>query len=103
MVHDKVTSDVDDVRAAAAEHMAFYDGVPAAQISVAREGVDHAHELAVIGDEATVAAAIERYFDAGATDVSIAYSHISTPEEHRRTIALLGELNRSRGTLSRYE
>lgn len=98
-----VTSDVDGVRATAAEQMAFYDGVPAAQLSVAREGLDHAHEMAVIGDEATVAAAIERYFDAGATDVSIAYSHISTPEEHHRTIALLGELNRSRDAALRYE
>ena len=91
-----VTSDVDGVRAKAAEHMAFYDDVPAAQHSFAREGVDHAHELAAIGDEATVAAVIERYFDAGATEVSIAYSHVGSPEDHRRTIQLLGDLNRSR-------
>jgi len=45
---------------------------------------------------ATVAAAIERYFDAGATEVSIAYSHVGSPEEHRRTIRLIGQLNRSR-------
>jgi F420-dependent oxidoreductase-like protein len=91
-----VTSDVDGVRAAAAQHMGFYDDVPAAQGSFAREGVDHAHELTAIGGEETVAAAIERYFDAGATEVSIAYSHVGTAEEHRRTIRLLGELNRSR-------
>lgn len=88
-----VTSNVEEVRAKAAEHMAFYDDVPAAQRSFAREGVDHAHELAAIGDEVTVAAAIDRYFDAGATEVSIAYSHVGTPEEHRRTIQLLGDLN----------
>lgn len=89
-----VTSDVETVRAQAAAHMAFYDDVPAAQASVAREGVGHAHEMALIGDEETVAAEIQRYFDAGATEVSIAYSHIGTPEEHRRTIELLGDLNR---------
>lgn len=91
-----VTSDVDGVRERAAAHMAFYDDVPAAQVSLRREGVAHAHELAVIGDEETVAAAIERYFEAGATEVSIAYTDIGTPEEQQRTIALLGRLNRSR-------
>jgi F420-dependent oxidoreductase-like protein len=91
-----VTSDVDGVRDRAAAHMAFYDDVPAAQASVRREGAAHAHELAVIGDEETVAAAIESYFEAGATEVSIAYSDIGTPEEQARTITLLGELNRSR-------
>ncbi|XTP37520.1 TIGR03564 family F420-dependent LLM class oxidoreductase [Mycobacterium sp. TJFP1] len=91
-----VTSNPDAARRNAADHMAFYDDVPAAQISMERERVQHAHELAVIGDEETVARAIGRYFDAGATEVSIAYSHVSTPAEHRRTIALLGELNRSR-------
>ncbi|TWF80540.1 F420-dependent oxidoreductase-like protein [Pseudonocardia hierapolitana] len=91
-----VTSDVDGVRERAAAHMAFYDDVPAAQESVRREGLAHAHELAVIGDEETVAAAIERYFAAGATEVSIAYTDIGTPEEQARTIGLLGGLNRSR-------
>ena len=91
-----VTSDVAGVRERAAAHMAFYDEVPAAQESVRREGLAHAHELAVIGDEETVAAAIERYLDAGATEVSIAYTDIGTPEEQARTIRLLGGLNRSR-------
>jgi F420-dependent oxidoreductase-like protein len=91
-----VTSDVDGVRDRAAAHMAFYDDVPAAQFSVQREGAAHAHELAVIGDEETVAAAIERYFEAGATEVSIAYTNIGTAEEQARTITLLGQLNRSR-------
>ncbi|GAA0904189.1 hypothetical protein GCM10009559_72020 [Pseudonocardia zijingensis] len=95
-----VTSDVEGVRERAAAHMAFYDDVPAAQISMRREGVAHAHELAVIGDEETVAAAIERYAEAGATEVSIAYTDIGTPEEQARTIALIGELNRSRGRVS---
>jgi F420-dependent oxidoreductase-like protein len=91
-----VTSDVGGVRDRAAAHMAFYDDVPAARVSLRREGAAHAHELAVIGDEETVAAAIERYFEAGATEVSIAYTDIGTPEEQARTIALLGRLNRSR-------
>ena len=91
-----VTSDVDGVRERAAEHMAFYDDVPAARVSMQREGAAHAHELAVIGDEETVATAIERYFEAGATEVSIAYTNIGTPEEQARTIALIGRLNRSR-------
>jgi F420-dependent oxidoreductase-like protein len=90
-----VTSDVETVRAKAVAHMAFYDDVPAAQASVAREGVEHAHDMAVIGEEETVAAEIRRYFDAGATEVSVAYSHIGTAEEHRRTIELLGDLNRT--------
>jgi hypothetical protein len=32
--------------------------------------------------------------------VSIAYTDIGTPEEQARTIALIGELNRSRGRVS---
>ena len=91
-----VTSDVEGVRERAAQHMAFYDDVPAARVSMQRECAAHAHELAVIGDEETVAAAIERYFEAGATEVSIAYTNIGTAEEQARTIALLGRLNRSR-------
>lgn len=91
-----VTSDVDGVRERAAARMAFYDDVPAARVSMQREGAAHAHELAVIGDEETVAAAIARYFEAGATEVSIAYSNVGTPDEQARTIALLGALNRSR-------
>lgn len=91
-----VTSDVEGVRERAAAHMAFYDDVPAARVSMQREGAAHAHELAVIGDEETVAAAVDRYLEAGATEVSIAYTDIGTPEEQARTIALIGELNRSR-------
>jgi len=96
-----VTSDVAGVKATAAEQLAFYDGVPAAQKSVAREGIEHAHEMAIIGDEAHVSSAIDEYFDAGATEVSIAYSHISTAEDHRRTISLAGQLNQRRTALAK--
>lgn len=69
----------------------------AAQTSL-RRGGRPADELALIGDEDTVAAGIERYLDAGATEVSIAYSHFGGTADQRRTFALAGELNRARAS-----
>lgn len=87
-----VTSDPDQVRANAVEQMAFYERIPSYQRIIAREGAKHAHELAVIGDEATVTAELQRYRDAGATELLITQTTLGGPEDRRRTLELLGSL-----------
>ena len=59
-----------------------------------REGISHASDLALIGDEETVAAGIRRYLEAGATDVRISPAAFATDEERLRTWRLVGELAR---------
>ncbi|MFD8493955.1 LLM class F420-dependent oxidoreductase [Amycolatopsis sp. NPDC059657] len=86
-----VTSDVDTTREKAAANLAFYDSIPSYQKILAAEGVSAAHELAAIGDEETVAAAIRRYFDAGATEVVITQAGIHSSEDRLRTWRLAGD------------
>jgi F420-dependent oxidoreductase-like protein len=64
-----VTTDLDRARAAADKALNFYDQFPSYQNVLAREGLQHAVELAVLGDESHVAAHVGRYRDAGATEV----------------------------------
>lgn len=87
-----VTSDPDRVRAAAEEAMAFYGDIPSWAAALDRQGLANAAELAVIGDEAHVAAGLQAYLDAGATDVTVIYSHLGGEDDRRRTWALLGDL-----------
>jgi F420-dependent oxidoreductase-like protein len=88
-----VTDDVDAVREIAAGPLSGYDSVPSYRRIIDAEGVAGAAEIAVIGDEKVVAAAIQRYYDAGATEVVITQAGIPITEEQRlRTWQLLGEL-----------
>jgi F420-dependent oxidoreductase-like protein len=91
-----VTADADGVRATAREHMAFYANVPSYRAVLDREGVAHPAELAVIGDEETVAAAIDRYFEAGATEILVTNTGLNGSGDRRRTWELLGALNQGR-------
>ena len=90
-----VTDDVDAVRASAAEELAFYSSLPSYRRVLDAGGVDRPEELALIGDEETVAAGIQRYFDAGATDVLLSQTALHTDEDRRRTWRLAGQLNSS--------
>jgi F420-dependent oxidoreductase-like protein len=69
LVSVAVTDDVDGARAVAAQTMAMYDQVPSYQRVNAREGVSSVVDLALIGDASYVAAGLQRYVDAGATDL----------------------------------
>lgn len=82
-----VTDDVDVVRQLASMHLGFYGSIPSYQKILATEGVSHPVELALIGDEKTVAAGIRRYFDAGATDVVIIQAGMRSSRERLRTWA----------------
>ena len=75
-----MTDNPDDVRASAAAQMGFYDAVPSYARVIAEEGADHAADLALIGDEETVAAGLHRYRDAGATEIVLAQTDLGGPE-----------------------
>jgi F420-dependent oxidoreductase-like protein len=64
-----VTDDVDAGRAAAAEALGFYATIPSYQKVIAREGVDSLADLAAVGHPDAVRAQLQRYRDAGATDL----------------------------------
>jgi F420-dependent oxidoreductase-like protein len=87
-----VTDDVDAVREIAAGQLGFYNSIPSYQRIIEAEGASGAIDLAVIGDEEAVAAAVRRYFDAGATEVLVTQAGIRNSEERLRTWKLLGEL-----------
>jgi F420-dependent oxidoreductase-like protein len=69
MVSVGVTTDVDAVRAAAAERMALYDAIPSYRKVLAREGMSSSVELAAIGTADAVSRRLRTYFDAGATEL----------------------------------
>ncbi|MET9556257.1 TIGR03564 family F420-dependent LLM class oxidoreductase [Streptomyces sp. NPDC006645] len=92
LVHGVVTDDVDTVRATATEALAFYEQVPSYARVIELSGGTRASDVAVIGDERTVAAAVQRYRDAGATEVVFAGTEIAGDADRRRTWDLLGQL-----------
>ncbi|MCU1642935.1 MAG: F420-dependent oxidoreductase [Nocardia sp.] len=87
-----VTADVEAARAEAVRQLSFYDQVPSYTRIIELEGATRAADLAVIGDEETVAAQIRRYFEAGATEVVLTSTDLAGPDDQRRTWKLLGEL-----------
>lgn len=87
-----VTDDVEAVRAKATEQLAFYEQIPSYARVVELSGGRRASDVAVIGDERTVAAEVRRYRDAGATEVVFTSTDIAGEADRRRTWALLGEL-----------
>ncbi|WP_308190208.1 LLM class F420-dependent oxidoreductase [Amycolatopsis sp. GM8] len=89
-----VTADVDAARENALRQMAFYDQVPSYQRVVELAGATNAGELAVIGDEGHIAAEVQRYFDAGATEVVFTQTDLGSPADQQRTFEVLGGLSR---------
>lgn len=88
-----VTDAPDEVRARAATNLAFFDSVPSYRTILDREGARTAADVAIIGDERHVERELTRLADAGATQVIANLSGVPTPEEHARTITLLGALS----------
>jgi F420-dependent oxidoreductase-like protein len=64
-----VTNNPDAARAEAAKRLSFYDQFPSYQKVMAREGVNRAADLAVVGDPDEVIGQLVRYRAAGATDL----------------------------------
>lgn len=71
MVPVLIDDDVDAARDAAAEQLAFYTTIPSYQKVIAREGVSDVAELAAVGSPEQVRKQLQRYLDAGATDVAL--------------------------------
>jgi len=86
-----VTNDVDGSRALVAEQMALYGGLPSYRAMLDQEGVEGPADIAVMGDEPTVEAALRRLVDAGVTDFAAVISTTSH-EDRDRTWNLLRDL-----------
>lgn len=87
-----VTDDVERARATAVEQMAFYESLPSYRRVLDLEGAERAADVVVIGDEETVAAEVRRYFDAGATEVTLTQTELNGEADRVRTWKLTGEL-----------
>jgi F420-dependent oxidoreductase-like protein len=89
-VHD----DVDEARTVAAKQFAIYGQLPNYQRILRHGGVDGPAEAVIVGDEATVGAALHGLVDAGATEIwaSIFPVGDDASGSRRRTRALLQEL-----------
>ena len=85
-----VTSDVDAARERASKEFAIYGQLPSYRAVLDREGAAGPADIAAIGDERTVAAAIKRIAEAGATE--LVSNVFGTKEEQGRTRELLGSL-----------
>ncbi len=86
-----VTDDADAARQRAARAFAIYGQLPSYRAMLDREGAEGPADVALIGDEDTVADAIARMGEAGATDFLAVEFGIDEPER-TRTRALLRSL-----------
>lgn len=86
-----VTADPEGARALVAEQLALYGGLPSYRAMLDMEGVDGPADVAIIGDEDQVGAAIGRLADAGVTELSAVIAAPSS-EDHERTWQLLRSL-----------
>jgi alkanesulfonate monooxygenase SsuD/methylene tetrahydromethanopterin reductase-like flavin-dependent oxidoreductase (luciferase family) len=75
-----VTNDPDAARERAAETFSIYGQLPSYRAMLDREGAAGPADVALVGDEATVRAGIERVRDAGVTDFTAAEFGATEPE-----------------------
>ncbi len=91
-----VTSKPDAARASAARTFQVYGMLPSYRAMLDREGVEGPADVALVGDEATVRAAIDELGSAGATDLlAIPFWVDADPDAVGRTRALLVAMARS--------
>jgi 5,10-methylenetetrahydromethanopterin reductase len=86
-----VTDDVAAIRDEAVAVFSIYDTLPSYKAMIDHEGVERAADVAVIGDEPTVVAALADLAAAGATDVTAV--PFGPPADRERTLSLLAELS----------
>jgi F420-dependent oxidoreductase-like protein len=89
-----VTADVEAARARIDEALAIYPTLPSYRAMLEREGATAPSDVAFVGDEEAVSAAVGRLEAAGATDFVAAL--VGTAEERQRTGELLGGISAGR-------
>jgi F420-dependent oxidoreductase-like protein len=87
-----VTADVDGAKERAARLFAVYNHLPSYRAMLDREGAAAPADVAIVGDEDTVAAGLAQLADEGATDLTAAI--FGSGEERQRTMALLSDMAR---------
>lgn len=92
LVPGVVTDAVESTRARAHHDMEFYESIPSYRAVLDREGVDRAGDLAIIGSEDQVTDQLQRYFEAGATEVVVSQTEYAGADDQLRTWQLLGSL-----------
>jgi F420-dependent oxidoreductase-like protein len=93
MVPGVVTDAVADTTERAYQAMGFYETIPSYRAVLAREGVERAGDLAVIGSADHLAEELHRYLAAGATEVVLTQTDLAGPDDQLRTWELLGQLS----------
>ncbi|HEY6576696.1 MAG TPA: LLM class flavin-dependent oxidoreductase [Mycobacterium sp.] len=83
-----VADDADAARALAGEELKFYETIPSYAKVIAREGAESAADIAAVGPADAVRTQLQRYVDAGATDLVLsALRGDSTDPERRWEVA----------------
>lgn len=88
-----VAADVDAARERAAKTFGFYNDLPSYRAMLDKEGAAGPADVAIVGDEETVARALRELSDVGVTDLTLPV--FGSAEERERTMDLLGELARA--------
>ena len=88
-----VTTDADQAREAANRIFAIYGQLPSYRAMLDREGAEGPAQVAVVGDDESVARQISALAEAGATDFSAA--PFGSSDEIRQTVALIAGLAKS--------
>ncbi|MET9232210.1 TIGR03564 family F420-dependent LLM class oxidoreductase [Lentzea sp. NPDC003310] len=93
LVPAAVTTDL-DARRAMGEGLAFYTRFESYRRVLALNGTEDPADLALVGDEDTVAKGVREYVEAGATEVVLTAHHDLDAATQSRTRRLAGELSR---------
>lgn len=67
----QVTDNIDAARAQANKELAIYGQLPSYRAMLDREGAEHPGDMVLIGDADVIRSGLERYRDAGATEVAL--------------------------------
>jgi len=84
-----VTDDVDAAREQIAQTLTVYGQLPSYRAMLDKEGAAGPADVAILGDEETVRAGIQRYADAGVTDFNAAVGGSITGQPDTRTLDVL--------------
>lgn len=88
-----VTTDAGAAREKAASAFGFYNNLPSYRAMLDKEGADGPADVAIIGDEESVAAQLEHLGEIGGTDLTLPV--FGSREDRERTFGLLAELARA--------